>query len=326
MGFLKNLLGPVLGGGLGYLLAPFTGGLSIPASMALGAGLGGGAQSLFEGGNLGDALLSAGMGGLGGYGVGSMIGGLGSAGAATLGAGAPSIAAPVAATGAEGTAAAGLGTSGLSISSLTSPYAGGASLSGSLPGAADMLSTIGGVAAPTMPAAGVGAGGAGAGGMLSGIKKYAPYLIGADLLTKGMGISSEQGASQEALDQYLGAHQGATEWTASDRSNMMKAIMGLYSEEANALKRKSSSSLAGRGISGGAYGKQVDKIQRESREGAARSLASTFGPSGKPPSADAFFQNAKSQGRDPYSETMNDVLNIGGQFGTMAMLSKYLGR
>jgi len=149
------------------------------------------------------------------------------------------------------------------------------------------------------------------------IKKYAPYLLGADLATKGLGISSEKGASSDALSNYLGAHKDATEWTPEDRAAMMKAISGIYSEQSNAMKRKASTSLADRGVGGGTYGKRAEQIERQSREASARSLAGTFGPSGKPPSAQAFFKDAEAQGRNPLSETMNDALSMLGEFGVL---------
>jgi len=95
----KSLLGPAAGAGLGYLLAPMTGGLSIPASMALGGALGGVGQTALTGGHTEDYLKSGILGGLGGYGAGSLLKPA-AVGATSLGSGAPSIAPSVAGTGA----------------------------------------------------------------------------------------------------------------------------------------------------------------------------------------------------------------------------------
>jgi len=310
----KSLIGPALGAGAGYLAAPFTGGLSIPLSMGIGAGLGGATQTALGGGDTGDILTSGALSGLGGYGVGSLM--PNPVGATTLSSSAPSAvgAGAAGAATASGTGATGLGTSGIS---LTSPYTAGASYS--LPGAAGTAAKIGGMAAPTA----AGAGGAtGAGGILAGLKKWGPLAIGADYLAKGAGIGAQQDASEEALSQYLGAHKESTEWTDSDRQKMMKAVMGIYSEDVEAAKRKASSSMADRGVGGGAYGQRVDKIKRQGREAAARSLSGTHGPSGKPPSASAFFANAAAQGRSAGAETAQDALNFGGQLSTLALINQ----
>lgn len=63
-----------LGGtALGAILAPFTGGLSIPVGMALGGAAGGGISSAALGKSPGESLLAAGLGGAGGYAGGSMV-------------------------------------------------------------------------------------------------------------------------------------------------------------------------------------------------------------------------------------------------------------
>lgn len=75
-------LGAIGGAGLGYLLAPFTGGLSIPASMGIGGGLGGAAGAAISGKDpLKYGLMGLGGGYLGGVGLGKLgVGGTAGAG------------------------------------------------------------------------------------------------------------------------------------------------------------------------------------------------------------------------------------------------------
>ena len=60
--------GAGLGGAVvGAALAPFTGGLSVPVMSGLGAALGAGASTAATGGKPLDAIINAGLGGVGGY-------------------------------------------------------------------------------------------------------------------------------------------------------------------------------------------------------------------------------------------------------------------
>jgi len=102
--------------------------------------------------------------------------------------------------------------------------------------------------------------------------------------------------------------------------------MGIYSQDVSAAKRKASSSLAERGIGGGSYGKQAADIQRQARLNVAQSLGKTYGPSGQPPSASAFFSNAAAQGRNAGAETAQDVLNLGGQLSSLYLVNQLFGR
>ena len=63
-----------LGAGAGYLFAPETLGLSIPAGMALGGGLGGAAGSALSGGSMMQDLIGGGLGAAGGYFGGNLLG------------------------------------------------------------------------------------------------------------------------------------------------------------------------------------------------------------------------------------------------------------
>lgn len=69
---LIPLLSGAGGAATGAILAPFTGGMSIPAMAAIGGGIGAGAGRAGTGGNLTQSLVSGGLGAAGGYGLGTL--------------------------------------------------------------------------------------------------------------------------------------------------------------------------------------------------------------------------------------------------------------
>lgn len=69
---LIPILSGIGGTGLGVALAPFTGGMSIPAMAAIGGGIGSAAGRAGTGGNLTQSLISGGLGAAGGYGLGTL--------------------------------------------------------------------------------------------------------------------------------------------------------------------------------------------------------------------------------------------------------------
>lgn len=135
-GAIAPIGGTVGGAALGAGLAPFTGGLSLPAMMALGGALGSGTASAATGQDVEQSLLNAGLGGLGGYGVGMFApallgsavapaaGAVGSPGSSVIGQALGSGAAPAA----IGSAGAGSGTIGSALGQL--PGAGGTASAG----------------------------------------------------------------------------------------------------------------------------------------------------------------------------------------------------
>lgn len=76
---------PVLGGVAGAALAPYTGGMSVPAMMAVGGALGGAAGGLADHGTAAQIALQAAGGGAGGY-LGGAMGGAASGAAGAAGA------------------------------------------------------------------------------------------------------------------------------------------------------------------------------------------------------------------------------------------------
>ncbi len=184
-----------------------------------------------------------------------------------------------------------------------------------------------------LPAARAGAGGAqyggipaargGGGGIMSALglggrgKYLLPLMMGADYLTKRKAI----GTQGEAIDKYLAQFKESTEWSESDREGMMTALMGIYSEQGAAAKRKAATSAAARGTGGGGYGRNVERIAQQGREAAARSLAGTYGPSGRAPDIAAYLAKGRSAG----NETIQDWLGLGGQVMSNYMLSQILG-
>lgn len=291
---LGGLFGAAGGAGLGYLLAPFTGGLSIPAAMAIGGGLGGTAGSSLDRGDTSQNIKYGVLGAAGGYGAGTLLTPAASGGGALFGAGAG-------------------GSTAYSLSgpaSTTTSYSlmGGASpaLSGSLTGGmgGSFLSGLGGS---------------------SGLLKLGLGASILDYFTKTQEIKKQKEAYGEGLSKYLEGHKKATEMTDEDRDKMMRAVMGIFSEAVAAGKRKVATSAAAKGVAGGQVGKGFEKIEQQGREAAARSLAPTFLPSGQPPSAAAFLGEAAVKGRSAGAETMQDILGLSGQLASMALISKMFG-
>lgn len=152
-------------------------------------------------------------------------------------------------------------------------------------------------------------------GGLSPTTKYLGGLAigsGLDYLTKSSQISNEQEAMRGAQTDYLNAFEKATTWSPEDRSGMMNALYGIYSNQADAAKRRAAEGAASRGTGGGGYGQEVEKIDRAKLEAAAQALSGTYGPSGQAPAASAFFGPAASEARSPGTETMQDVLGLAG--------------
>jgi len=152
-------------------------------------------------------------------------------------------------------------------------------------------------------------------GGLSPTTKYLGGLAigsGLDYLTKSSQISNEQEAMRGAQTDYLNAFEKATTWSPEDRSGMMNALYGIYSNQADAAKRRAAEGAASRGTGGGGYGQEVEKIDRAKLEAASQALSGTYGPSGQAPAASAFFGPAASEARSPGTETMQDVLGLAG--------------
>jgi hypothetical protein len=139
------------------------------------------------------------------------------------------------------------------------------------------------------------------------------------------------------LDQ-VGKAQEAAQWTESDRSNMMKAIMGIVSEQQQAETSRLASDLASAGRGGGTYQAGLEKIRRGGLETAARALAPTFGPANIPiPNIGAYLAKpsltertptkrptgvttAALRSKDAFSSWLEDILGLAGTLG-----GQYLG-
>lgn len=170
---------PVLGAVGGAVAAPYTGGLSVPAGMAIGGALGGAAGGLADHGTATQIALQAAGGGAGGY-LGGAMGGAasGAAGAAgSAGTEAAAMTAPQVANAAANFtdpafagATSGVGSVGNASNAATmaAPSAAGAAPTSLSPAATSNLSTFGGMVRNLPWKGGMAAGtGAALGGMLA---------------------------------------------------------------------------------------------------------------------------------------------------------------
>lgn len=163
----------------------------------------------------------------------------------------------------------------------------------------------------------------GGGGMFSS-PSINKLLIGSMLAGTAadyFGKKNEIEGQQKGIADYLSSFEKGTEWSEQDRQGMMTALSGAFSESMEAKKRRAAEAAAARGTGGGAYGKDVERIEREGRELIARSLAPTFGPSGQVPDISAFLGQNRSAG----GETLQNLSGTAGNLASMYLLSQMFG-
>uniref|UniRef100_A0A6M3J213 Uncharacterized protein n=1 Tax=viral metagenome TaxID=1070528 RepID=A0A6M3J213_9ZZZZ len=129
-----------------------------------------------------------------------------------------------------------------------------------------------------------------------------------------------------AWDEYMGKYGEAVEAAKPNIPAYTKALQGIISEQAAAAMTKAGASSAERGAGGGAYGRDVERIQKEGRESLARNLLPLYQGINLPlPQVQPTLQkNVASPGPTSPVPSM-DVLSALSQSGTSNWLSNVTG-
>lgn len=144
-------------------------------------------------------------------------------------------------------------------------------------------------------------------------------------------ISAEQKRKQEeeynrnlstSLDEYM---KTAT-WTDEMREKMMKGVTGEYAGQLTGLQRRLGAAGAEAGRGGGAfYGKPLEQARQAGREGIAKALASTYGPSAISPTVFEDLAKAKTSPLPASASTLGGISTTMGQWPYLMLLSNMYG-
>jgi len=170
----------------------------------------------------------------------------------------------------------------------------------------------GGGARPQTPSAG---GGRAFGNTAFGRYFTHPYVMGGMTLLDLYSQARQAREGEKATEGYLSSlreAQEAAQWTPEKREGFMKAMQGIFSEQAKSATESAAARSAAAGRGGGAYGRSKERIQRAGHEAAARAMGQTYGPS-QVPVGDIRAYLAKGQYAAPYANWLRDVTGTYGQ-------------